>query len=116
MKNSPTSNSSANWKRFRFSLPILACLAVTAIIAWVFVHFVDLNTKIGGVGIETEEKEETAKAAKPKGRTKAAPRKKTAAKAEAAKAEAAQAEPAAEAKTEAPPKKATRRTAKKETK
>ena len=71
---------------------------------------------IGGVGIETEEKEETGQAAKPKGRTKAAPRKKTAAKAEVAKAEAAQAEPAAEAKTEAPPKKATRRTAKKETK
>ena len=71
---------------------------------------------IGGVGIETEEKEETGKAAKPKGRTRAAPRKKTAAKAEVAKAEVAEAEPAAEAKTEAPPKKATRRTAKKESK
>ena len=39
---------------------------------------------VGGVGVETEEKEETAKSAKPKGREKAAPRKKGAVRAGAA--------------------------------
>jgi len=71
---------------------------------------------VGGVGVETEEKEEAAKSAKSKGRQKAAPRKKVAAKAEAAKAEGTDDEPAAEEQSEAPAKKATRRTAKKETK
>src|SRR5438876_8907537 len=38
---------------------------------------------VGGVGIATKEKEDTAETAKPKGRAKAAPRKKVATKAEA---------------------------------
>src|SRR6266571_6984395 len=43
---------------------------------------------VGGVGVEKEEKEETEEAPKPKGRSKAAPRKKVEAKAEVAEAEA----------------------------
>ena len=66
---------------------------------------------IGGVGLPTEEKEDTARAVKPKGRAKAAARKRV-----ATKAEVVAAERVVEEKVEAPPKKPTRRTAKKETK
>ena len=64
---------------------------------------------IGGVGLEKKEKEVTSKTAKPKGRAKA-PKKA------ATKAEAVEEIPVAEETVAAPPKKATRRTAKKETK
>ncbi len=74
---------------------------------------------IGGVGLPKEEKEDTAKTAKPKGRAKAAPRagraQRQAVKKSATKAEAVEEEPVVE-ETVQPPKKSTRRTAKKETK
>src|SRR5438132_14223664 len=66
---------------------------------------------VGGGGLVVEEKEETARAVKPKGRAKAAARKRV-----ATKAEVVAAERVVEEKVEAPPKKPTRRTAKKETK
>jgi len=66
---------------------------------------------IGGVGLPTEEKEDTARAVKPKGRAKPAARKKV-----ATKAEVVAEERVVEEKVVAPPKKSTRRTAKKETK
>ena len=46
MKNSHTSDSAAYGKRFPFSLPVLVCLGLTALIAWVFFHFVDLKPKV----------------------------------------------------------------------
>src|SRR6059058_2364633 len=55
---------------------------------------------IGGVGLPTEEKEDTASAAKPKGRAKAAARKKV-----ATKAEVVAQERVVEEKVVAPPKK-----------
>ncbi|TMF69101.1 MAG: hypothetical protein E6I17_07175 [Chloroflexi bacterium] len=69
------------------------------------------GSSVKGVGLPTEEKEDTASAAKPKGRAKAAARKRV-----ATKAEVVAAERVVEEKVEAPPKKPTRRTAKKETK
>lgn len=69
---------------------------------------------VGGVGLETEEKEEAESAAKkPRGRAKAAPAKKSAAKKTASKAEVVT--EAEEAADKAPRKAPRRRTTKKET-